>query len=301
MKYLPILAIAALAASLSSCSVIRKLGGDDPAQSVEKTEPAAAPTAKTADKKAPEHKTPRPSDPIRGITTSSMNGQWEITKVGEQPVPALDEMPYLTFDIKEGRFYASNGCNILNGGFRAVGGNRLSFNNVLSTLRMCQDAPLQYEISAVLHEGKEYDYKITPGADGGLVMTLTDVLTRRPSLTLVQHQLMWLNGQWQVASIGAKKFNDPEMNLFFDIHQMTVHGNTGCNFFNGTLTTDPAKACSLNFGNMAVTLRACPDAQAETEMLVALEGAACVKEDGAGQALLLDSDGKVLMVLSRAK
>lgn len=291
----------AVGMTLSSCQVLGIFNKDgQQARPVAPQFPAAVAqdTTKVTEGTPIAPTTPSTPTAPSAPTSAKLTGTWEIFSVGKDTIPAADEMPYLTFNPEEQRFYASNGCNIINGTYQETADNHLQLSQVLSTLRMCQDVPLQYEISAALGDDRNYTFAIQP-SDGILTMTLVDTATGRRAMTLIHRHLTWLNGQWQVAKIGDKAYDDEEMNLYFDMPEMSVHGNTGCNYFNGSLTTDAAVPYSLNFGRMGVTKMACPDTSTETAMLVALEQTAACRPSGRNGAVLLSPSGRILMTLRR--
>lgn len=63
-------------------------------------------------------------------------GRWTLVSVGDRQVNAEDEQPYLHFD-SAGRFYASDGCNILNGDYTIRSNGDMTFDHVLSTMKYC--------------------------------------------------------------------------------------------------------------------------------------------------------------------
>ena len=110
----------------------------------------------------------------------------------------------------------------------------------------------------------------------------------------------FLNGAWAIISAEGKSIDDEEANLFIDIAELKVHGNTGCNYFNGTIYIDPSRSNAIDFSNMGLTRMACPKSDQERAIMVSLETAASAvagKKDGT--ALLLDAKGKELMKLRR--
>ncbi len=110
----------------------------------------------------------------------------------------------------------------------------------------------------------------------------------------------FLNGNWQVTSIDGRAIDDEECNVFFDIAELKIHGNTGCNFFNGDLYIDPSKSNALDINNIGETRMACNKGDQELRMIVALEStASAIAGDADNTVLLLDADGKELMTLRR--
>ena len=66
--------------------------------------------------------------------------RWTLTQMGERTLTSTE--PYLEFDVKQGRFSGSGGCNRIMGGYH-VNGTELKFTAVASTKRACLDAGVQ--------------------------------------------------------------------------------------------------------------------------------------------------------------
>lgn len=228
---------------------------------------------------------------------AELAGEWQIVSVDGKALPALDEMPYINFDKRDNRFYCSNGCNVLNGGWSVNTDGRLEFTNALSTMKYCGDMGYDVLISSALDETKPADIKIERlghetylkffNAKGG------EIFSAR------KHNMEFLNGNWQIISVGGKDINDEEATLFIDIAQLKVHGNTGCNYFNGELFINPAKSNAIDFSRMATTRMACPKYEQEGAILLALEETASAIEGDGDRVILLNGAGKELMVLRR--
>ncbi|HUN20545.1 MAG TPA: META domain-containing protein [Muribaculaceae bacterium] len=236
------------------------------------------------------------ASPSTDATLEKISGEWQIVKVGKKDIPVIDEMPYVNFEISSGRFYGSNGCNILNGSFN-VDNTTISFNGVISTLKMCQDVEYQYDINAVIGDGKSYQVEAT--VEGGVNYIYLNDARGHHAITLRRSDMSFLNGQWKITRLGDKDIDNEEMNIFIDMPEHKVHGNTGCNYFNGDLYTSPNEAFSLSFGQMGVTRMACPDNNMETAMLLALEQTTNARPGRNGSAVLYDRNGNTLIVLER--
>ena len=203
-------------------------------------------------------------------------------------------MPYINFD--NGRLYASNGCNVLNGSYNLADG-RLSFSHMASTMRYCPDVPFEHDINVVIADGTGYNVKTENLGHESYLYLMGE--NGRKLLTARRHNMGFLNGQWLVTGINGRPIDDEECNIFFDVAEGKVHGNTGCNYFNGDLYTSPNEAFSLSFGQMGVTRMACPDNNMETAMLLALEQTTNARPGRNGSAVLYDRNGNTLIVLER--
>lgn len=231
-------------------------------------------------------------------TANDIAGEWVITSVGSTVISRDEDMPYINFVPAENRFYGSNGCNVLNGDFK-ISGNSLTFGNVLSTMKYCAGVDFDAAINQVIREGRTVRASIKRiGNESYLYINDSN---GKSLLTLVRHNMQFLNGYWYVIKINGKDVNDEEANIFFDIAALKIHGNTGCNFFNGNILIDPAGANSINFSGMGVTRMACPKGDQERTMLVALEETTKAIAGPDDTAILTDDNGHQLLTLKRGQ
>ncbi len=326
----PIIVIAAAALIMSSCSTIKekylvitgKHGKELSATPVETAEkkadtettreiPPVAPsgnTKKDASKKSSEKnkggKNQSEKQPgthkqhkIKPIG-NAIDGQWNVAEVGTSKIELEEEVPYITFDTASGSIYVFNGCNYLNGTYTLSDSNKISFGKVLSTMKYCADVPFDSEINAVVSDGTTLDAELKRIGQDSYLYLRSD--RGHTVMTLRRHNMEFLNGNWLVTSIDGKAIDDEEANVFFDIHELKIHGNTGCNFFNGDIYIDPNRSNAIDFSKMGVTRMACPKTAQETAMLVALEStASAIAGRHESKVLLLDKNGKELMTLRR--
>lgn len=208
--------------------------------------------------------------PKKHMRATPISGEWTIVKAGGMDISLDEGMPYVIFSDTEGRFYAFNGCNYLNGDYTYDQANgEIVFANVVSTMADCPHLEFPSSISVVLNEGVSVKSTITEkGRESYMTFSSNsgDIL-----MTLRRHNLDVANGQWRIESIDGEKVDSDGLNVFLDIPAMKIHGNTGCNFFNGEIEIDPSEPSSISFTRMGVTMRMCENAQLERMMLVALE------------------------------
>lgn len=318
-------ALAAAIALASSCSVVNSLthkGKTDtqntvattptgtPAATVPSTEatkaPAAAPSkepAATEPKKKDKKKKPavqaeRPAEKNTAPTLEVLTeGRWTLASVGDKQINLEDEQPYVAFD-KDGRLYASDGCNILNGSYRVDAKGKMTFGQMISTMKYCPEVDFAPAITAIFGDGR------TVAVDCRRIGQDTYLYIKDGGRTLAtfrRHNMEFLNGAWTITSAEGKAIDDEEANLFIDIAELKVHGNTGCNYFNGAIYIDPSRSNAIDFSNMGLTRMACPKSDQERAIMVALETAAsAIAGKNADTVLLLDAKGKELMTLRRS-
>lgn len=253
-------------------------------------------------KPVPDTRTPAPAPAPNGGQLPDIGtlcgGKWIISAVDANAIDAEDDAPYLYFENGTGRFYGSDGCNIINGSYVIRTDGSMMFSHLASTMRYCPDNEYAALIGSHISEGRALFVDTRRiGQDTYIYLSGEN---RKPVLTLRRHNMEFLNGNWQVTSIDGRAIDDEECNVFFDIAELKIHGNTGCNFFNGDLYIDPSKSNALDINNIGETRMACNKGDQELRMIVALEStASAIAGDADNTVLLLDADGKELMTLRR--
>ena len=239
------------------------------------------------------------SNPASFIEVSDViNGEWMIYSINDKRVTGEDNRPYITFEESSLRFYAFNGCNTLNGDYRLGTDNRISFSNVLSTMRSCPDAEYEYEINNAINAARSLS--ITQVGNEYFMSVFNEA--KRGVMVLRKHNMDFLNGTWNVININEMRCDNEDIGMVIDIPQLKIHGNTGCNIFNGTLLIDPDKRNSIMFQQIATTRMACPDGEQEMALLIALEEVeSCLRGKNADTVVLYDTDGKQVLVLRRIR
>ena len=157
----------------------------------------------------------------------------------------------------------------------------------------------EHDINVVSADGESYPVKIEKMGHESYLYLLSS--SGRKLLTARRHNMGFLNGQWQVTAINGQPIDDEECNIFFDIAESKVHGNTGCNYFNGEIFINPDHTNALELRNMGVTRMACYKTAQETSMLVALEETVSAIQGSKDQVMLLNKDGKQVMTLRRTE
>ncbi len=303
MKSYSVYIAIALAASLSlgSCSTVKGLFGGDKSESTSTVTSQAVKPDKNKKKKdrptQPDSTAPKTSLTEKPTQQELSGGQWTVASVGDVTIEAEEDVPYVNFDT-QGRFYASDGCNIINGTYALRSDGSMVFSNVLTTMKYCPDVEYSALIASLFND----DSKL--GVDCRRIGQETYLYLKNASgntvMTLRRHNMEFMNGNWLVTSIDGKKIDDEEANIFIDIAELKVHGNTGCNYFNGQIYIDPQRTNAIDFSNMGVTRMACPKGDQERLMLVALEETAtAVAGKNEDTVLLLDKKGKEVMTLKR--
>ena len=334
MKYIIIPAIIAFAAATSACSIFsnaEKIRGDQGTtahavttpsrqittpedavtsdQPVEVQQPEAQPEQLPVDTvaeqlapvpveqpvEAPESQLTAPADLPDTEIAREIAGEWLIISVGDTTIDRDEDMPYIIFEPSSGMFYAYNGCNNLSGSFSLSDNDQLILGPGPSTMKYCADVEFDHQINVVFGT-EDIHLKISHNGPE----TFLDVCNNNHSLMRLRRgDLSFLNGNWAVEAINGLDQLEVEATIFIDIDQLRIHGNTGCNYFNGAIYLDHRVGNAVDFSNLGVTRMACPHAAQETAMLLALEQAYTAAPQGKDNVVILDDQGIALITLRR--
>lgn len=230
------------------------------------------------------------------IKKGIVKGDWAIETVDGKPVVG-EKAPYLRFSPAEKMAYGNNGCNYLHGPYKYDPETKtLSFGDMASTMMLCQLPGLtDTQINQALAKVRTYDWK---ALDNEYYLYFYDEAGEEV-MSLMHQNFDFLNGTWLVKNIESTPINDPEMKMVIDVDEGKIHGNTGCNLYNGSLEIDMEEANSISFSAIGVTRMACPDPNHETELLCALEEASTAKPISKDEVVLFNAQGKQVLRLVR--
>ncbi len=234
------------------------------------------------------------------MTLGELSGEWNIVKVaGEQA--QSEEQAFIGLDIDGKRLYGNAGCNNVMGVIEldTLKEGMMSFSQVASTRRMCADMDLENKVMFALEKVAGYE-KAPEGlalvdAEGKTLMTLA----RRAEQVSVNN----LAGEWVIKSAEGvvPEILDKTPFLSFDVTEMTVRGNGGCNIINGSFSHNESQTASLEFGQMISTMMAGPGMDFETNVLKAMEKVRSFALIGAEGLNLLDENEAVVLSLEKNK
>lgn len=184
--------------------------------------------------------------------SNSILGKWELSQINFMKAGSISEAypmgtPYLNF-ISTSMLNASDGCNTLNGGI-TVSGNEITFGNLMSTMKACQNVE-DSNFSSKLSGKLKYDMH-----DDKLLLIQGDIVV----MTFVRPGT--LSGSWELEEFigkdkSAKSLDDrfPNQKPTLTFQNNEVFGNDGCNNLTGGYV---AIGNSLTVKNVATTRMAC--------------------------------------------
>lgn len=295
--------VLASALMLSSCGIFQKnTTVVTVADSTTQPETVVQPSTNKVTKKTKKQKskidtkkavTTQPEQSFKEISNENLEGEWTVNQVNGEKVTG-DERPYIYFETAQSRFYGSGGCNLINGDY-AISQNKIEFSNMLSTQRMCDNAPFEYQINYGMSQVATY--KVSQSGNE-TYLSLYDKYNVKV-LELRKHNMDFLNGAWQIIKVENEKCDDQSLKLVIDIPELRIHGNVGCNIVNGQLLIDADKSYSIQFMQLITTMKSCPDQEREVAILLALEEVEQAHAENENVVILTDKNGKELLKLKK--
>lgn len=92
-------------------------------------------------------------------TLAGLNGEWYITTINQEAVPAENEnKPFIGFNTEENRIYGNAGCNNFHGQFKTDENNGyfIQFPEVANTMMMCPYMDTEDKIMKLLGEVRSF-------------------------------------------------------------------------------------------------------------------------------------------------
>jgi len=210
---------------------------------------------------------------MQDSATKITNSTWELVKLGGTNIDqANTDGKKIQFSLNsvDQRAFGYSGCNTFNGSYTLEKGNRISFSQMASTSMACPDTEISEQ--EVLNAFNLADnYTINNG------MLSLNVGKRAPLAVFkkVSSQEKIVEKYWKLKKMEGQNIvmaKNQEREIYFMLKndQNRITGFAGCNNLSGTYTLEEGNR--INFSNIAVTLKACPDvAINETEFLKVFE------------------------------
>lgn len=207
-----------------------------------------------------------------GGETPSLNGAWEITELqGGSVVPGdRQPFPFIDFNIIDGRFHGSSGCNNMMGSFTLdAKKGKLSFGKTATTLMACPDMEIESKVLKMIEEVDSFkEVNSNQVALYGKGKDPIAILTKKADKSIAE----LLTSKWGLVAMGEKDLEIETKGPFisFDGEKMQVSGSAGCNSFFGDFELPEDQLDKIEFGALGVTRKFCRNMQVENAFLKAL-------------------------------
>ncbi len=191
-----------------------------------------------------------------------LTSKWQIIEISGVQIKGKvnDRTPYLNFSKEDKHYSIITGCNTLNGTYD-LSGNKLNFNNGISTMMFCNDMSVEDGFKSILTTIKSYEIigeLLNLKGDKGTLVVLKKMKSSEGSISL--------KGSWELSFIAGSTvdfkqlFPDQKPSLILS-DDGKVSGNSSCNTYNTTYTISENN--SLQFGNIMSTKMMCGNIQGE--------------------------------------
>ena len=128
-------------------------------------------------------------------------------------------------------------------------------------------------------------------------LLLTSCHTAKESVAVNENAM---NGEWNIVEIQGNPVQaESQPFIGFDTKEGRVYGNSGCNQMMGAFTFSAPNHFEL--GDMASTMRACPDMDTENQVLSALNQVCAYGMLANGHLALMAEGSTVVLELERSK
>lgn len=220
-----------------------------------------------------------------------LQGEWILNKLNGANLATGADMMHVKIDLNKNQFSGNNGCNSFSGVINNVTFDKLTFDNVTSTLRDCMDTPIPDEFDAAV---KNIDrHKVNNNT-----LTFYNV-EKKELLSFTKKQtsaaVMRIHDIYVAVKINGEPISrrDEMPRLELNLNTMEVFGNNGCNPFNGKITS--VSETDIAFGGMAMTRKTCQDMILPGKFDGALQKTVGYKFEDL-HLTFFDKDGKELVV-----
>lgn len=230
------------------------------------------------------------SNPVKQLA-----GEWTIKKLRGKNI-STSERAYINFDVTNAKIYGSNGCNFINGKF-SLNGTSITFSDITATHKSCNDHSASRNIMKAIAETGN----LIINEENGIEYLVLRSKSNHELLRLKRNNFDFANGPWCVSEIAGESTSALDMRLVVDTDQLSIHGDTGCNIFNGIITIDGDKYHAIQFEDLISSRKPCENISYETALLVALEETVSARLDNDGRLLLIDNKGNVVAVFTQLK
>lgn len=225
----------------------------------------------------------------------SLAGEWIFESVSGISITGEDNRPSITFDDSSNRFYANNSCNFFNGRYNIGGVSNMMFTDIISSVNLCTEIEWADYITALWPNVKYF----TQSLKGTEQYIKLKNHNNKTIAILKRHSSQLLNGMWDVTEINGRKLKDNKPTIVIDLIERKVHGNTGCNIFNGEIYQNADIEMSIQFQGMKVSRVGCPYVETETAMLIGMELVEKALIETPDDVILTDNNNRHIIRLSR--
>lgn len=223
-----------------------------------------------------------------------LNGNWILATMNGGNLNRMIVLPTLNIDLKTMGISGNGGCNDYFGGIETVSTNKITLTEVGSTRKHCENENIEHDYFRALSKVKGFEIKkeILSFLDenGAVVLSYLKVESNEVDSELSGE---WTNTQINKVDVSD---NDKAPRLSFDLDEMKISGNDGCNGFFGQL--NQVTSDRLLFSEIGTNLMMCDDMEIPDLFSKALLKVSRYKIQE-GKLFLYDVDDNLLLVFTK--
>jgi heat shock protein HslJ len=182
-------------------------------------------------------------------------GDWELESMADQTLQTDHLAPSLTINLSGMKISGNAGCNTFNANIKELGLERISFGNMLNTLRICEAQSIEDAYLSAIQEVSSFKVKNTKlyllDKDGKLKLTFSQMAKTKNRIRI--------NDIWAAVRIDGYPINRMVKVPRFEVNtaEMKIYGNDGCNDYFGTIKDLTETGIAIE--NLGSTKKMCPD------------------------------------------
>lgn len=226
-------------------------------------------------------------------------GEWIILSANGRNINIDDAAPFININASDGKVYGNIAGNVVNARFKVKEQGVISFSQIETTHLPSKHIREENDIKTGLSE--TCSYSIAKKKNDIFYLDLYD---KRGNVILhaKRHNADVMSGVWKINKLDGKDISSASLEIVVDVSELKIHGNSGCNIFNGDIGLDRNKDWFIQFQNITVSRMKCEEEKMaiERDLLVALEEVEIIKRESNGKIIrLLDKNKNEILLLKR--
>lgn len=226
-------------------------------------------------------------------------GEWIILSANGRNVNIPDAASFININASDGKLYGDIAGNVVNARFKVKDQGGISFSGIEITHLPSKYVREENDIKTGLSE--TCTFSITKKKNDIFYLDLYDN-HGNVVVHAKRHNADVMSGIWKIDKLDRKDISSTGLEIVVDVPELKIHGNSGCNIFNGDIGLDRNKDWFIQFQNITVSRMKCEEEKMaiERDLLVALEEVEIIKRENNGKVIrLLDKNKEEILLLKR--
>lgn len=228
-------------------------------------------------------------------------GEWIILSANGRTINLRDSAPYININSTDKKIYGEIGVNVINATFDVPEKGAISISDVEATRMPSSNVREENDIKTGLSEACTYTI-----AKKKNDIYYLDILDKRGNVVIhaKRHNADIMSGVWKLDRLNGNDISSQNLEIVVDVPELKIHGNSGCNIFNGDIGLDRNKDWFIQFQNIIMSRMRCDESKmaVERDLMVALEEVEIIKRENNGKTIrLLDKNKTEILLLKKVE